>query len=52
METQNQHLREVTKAVLDLADKLRKGTIDRVLGMSDFELGLQTPLGTPLSGRR
>ncbi len=52
METQNQHLQEVTKAVLDLADELRKGTIDRVLGMSDFELGLQTLLGTPLSGRR
>jgi hypothetical protein len=52
MDTQNQQLREVTKAVLDLADDLRQGTIDRVLAMSDFELGLQTLLGTPLSGRR
>jgi len=52
MDTQNQQLREVTKAVLDLADDLRQGTIDRVLAMSDFELGLQTLLGTPLSGSR
>jgi hypothetical protein len=52
MDIQNQQLRDVTKAVLDLASELRKGTIDRVLGMSDFELGLQTLLGTPLSGRR
>jgi hypothetical protein len=40
MDTQNQQLREATKAVLDLAGELRKGTIDRVLGMSDLELGL------------
>jgi hypothetical protein len=52
MDTQNQQLREVTKAVLDLADDLRQGTIDRVLATSDFELGLQTLLGTPLSGSR
>ena len=52
MDTQNQQLREVTKAVLDLADDLRQGTIDRVLAMSDFELGIQTLLGTPLSGSR
>jgi hypothetical protein len=38
--------------VLDLAGELRKGTVDRVLGMSDLELGLQTLLGTTLSGRR
>jgi len=52
MDSQNQQLRDVTKAVLDLAGELRKGTIDRVLGMSDLELGLQTLLGTMLSGRR
>ncbi len=52
MDTQNQQLREVTKAVLDLAGELRKGTIDRVLGMSDLELGLQALLQAPLSGRR
>jgi hypothetical protein len=49
---QNQQLREATKAVLDLAGELRKGTIDRVLGMSNLELGLQALLQTPLSGRR
>jgi hypothetical protein len=52
MDTQNQQLREATKAVLDLAGELRKGTIDRVLGMSDLELGLQAFLQTPLSGSR
>jgi hypothetical protein len=52
MDTQNQQLREATKAVLDLAGELRKGTIDRVLGMSDLELGLQALLQTPLSGSR
>lgn len=46
MDTQNQQLREVTKAVLELADELRKGTIDGVLGMSDLDLGLQTLLAT------
>jgi hypothetical protein len=52
MDSQNRQLRDATKAVLDLAGELRKGTIDRVLGMSDLELGLQTLLGTTLSGRR
>jgi hypothetical protein len=52
MGTQNQQLQEVTKAVLDLAGELRKGTIDRLLGMSDLELGLQALLQAPLSGRR
>ncbi len=31
MDIQNKQLREATKAVLDLAGELRKGTIDRVL---------------------
>ncbi len=52
MDTQNQQLRDITKAVLDLAGDLRKGTINKVLGMSDLELGIQTLLGTPLSGKR
>jgi hypothetical protein len=52
MDAQNQQLRDATKAVLDLARELRKGTIDRVLGMSDLELGLHTLLGTTRSGRR
>jgi hypothetical protein len=45
MATQNQQLRDVTADVLALAGELRKGTIERVLGMSDVELGLQALLG-------
>src|ERR1700761_7834776 len=41
MDEQNQQLRGVTADVLALASELRKGTIERVLGMSDLELGLQ-----------
>jgi hypothetical protein len=52
LEKQNQQLRGVTADVLALARELRKGTIDRVLGMSDLELGLQSLLGTRPSGRR
>ena len=36
---------DVTADVLALAGELRKGTIERVLGMSDLELGLQALLG-------
>jgi hypothetical protein len=52
MDTRNQQLRTVTKAVLELAGELRQGTIERVLGMTDLELGLQTLLGTHPTGRR
>jgi len=52
METQNGHLRAVTADVLALARELRKGTIERVLGMSDVELGLQALLGHRQPGRR
>ena len=45
MATHNQQLRNVTVDVLALARELRKGTIERVLGMSDAELGLQSLLG-------
>ncbi len=45
MATQNQQLRDVTADVLTLARELRKGTIERVRGMSDVELGLQSLLG-------
>ena len=46
MDGQNQQLRTVTEAVLALADELRgKGSIDRIMGMSDIELGLQAILG-------
>lgn len=46
MEEQNRHLRAVTADVLALARELRKGAIERVLGMSDIELGLQALLGS------
>ena len=45
MATQNKQLRDVTADVLALAGELRKGTIERVLGMTDVELGLQSLLG-------
>jgi hypothetical protein len=50
MEEQNRRLRAVTVDVLALARELRKGTIERVLGMSDAELGLRALLaGRPAS---
>ena len=52
MEEQNRQLRAVTADVLALASELREGTIERVLGMSDLELGLQALLGNQFSGRR
>jgi hypothetical protein len=52
MEKQNQQLREVTANVPTLAGELRKGTIERVLGMSDLELGIRALLGKGASGRR
>jgi hypothetical protein len=52
MQEQNQQLHVVTADVLALASELRKGTIDRVLAMTDLELGLQALLGTNPSGRR
>ena len=52
MEKQNQQLRDVTTDVLALAGELRKGTIERVLGMSDLELGLRTLLSTQSPERR
>lgn len=52
MEKQNQQLRSVTADVLALAAKVRKGTIERVLGMSDLEPGLHALLSPRLSGQR
>ena len=46
LEEQNRRLRQVTTEVLALAAELRKGTIDRIMAMSDLELGLQALLGT------
>jgi hypothetical protein len=51
LEEQNRRLRHVTTEVLTLAAELRKGTIDRIMAMSDLELGLQALLGTQPSGR-
>ena len=52
MEAQNGQLRAATADVLSLASELRKGTIERVMRMSDVELGLQALLGNRLPGRR
>ena len=52
MEQQNRKLRAVTMEVLALAGELRKGSIDRIMEMSDFELGLQALLGGGFTGRR
>ncbi len=52
MEAQNQQLRAATADVLALASELRKGTIERVMGMSDVELGLQALLSSWLPSRR
>jgi transposase-like protein len=46
LEQQNRRLRQVTTEVLALAAELRKGTIDRIMAMSDLELGMQALLGT------
>jgi len=46
LEEQNRRLRQVTTEVLALAAELRKGTIDRIVAMSDLELGLRALLGT------
>ncbi len=52
MEEQNRQLRAVTMEVLAIAGKLRKGSIDRIMGMSDLELGLQALLAGRSSSRR
>ena len=52
MEEQNRQPRAVTADVLALASELREGAIERVLGMSDVELGLQALFGSRTAGRR
>ncbi len=52
MEAQNQQLQALTADVLALARELRKGTIERVMGMSDVELGLQALLGSRFPSQR
>ena len=51
MDKQNQRLRALTADILALASELRNGTIERVLEMSDLELGLQYLLGKQSSNR-
>ncbi len=51
LEEKNRNLRRVTTEVLTLATELRKGTIDRIMAMSDLELCLQALLGTLPPGR-
>ena len=51
MDKQNQQLQALTADVLALASELRKGAIERVLGMSDLELGLQYLLSEQSSNR-
>jgi len=51
LEEKNRHLRQVATEVLILATELRKGTIDRIMAMSDLELGLRALLGTLPPGR-
>ena len=46
LEKQNRELRAATVDVLALAAELRKESIDRFLGMSDVEIGLQTLLSS------
>ena len=52
MEDQNRQLRAVTMEVPTLAGELRKDSIERIMGMSDLELGLQALLAGRSSGRR
>ncbi len=52
IEAQTEKLRTVTANVLALAKELRKSTIERVLGMSDIELGLHALLTNRQQGRR
>jgi hypothetical protein len=45
LEAQNRCLQQATRDVLDLAAELRMGTIDRIMELSDLELGLRARLG-------
>ena len=51
MDNQNRQLRDITADVLALAGELRNGAIERVLGMSDIELGLRYLLDKQSSNR-
>jgi hypothetical protein len=51
LEEQSQQLRGVTADVLALVSELRKGTVERVLGMNDLELGIRAVPANRPSGR-
>ena len=44
LEGQLERLRKVLNAILELAEELKQGTIERVLAPSDWELGLEALL--------
>jgi signal transduction histidine kinase len=44
LEGQLEHLRTVVDDILQLAEELQQGTIERVLAKSDLELGMETLL--------
>jgi signal transduction histidine kinase len=44
LEGQLERLRKVLNAILELAEELKQGTIERVLAKSDLELGLEALL--------
>jgi hypothetical protein len=46
LDEQKRRLRQATSEVLTLGAELRKGTVNRIMAMSDLELGLQAMLGT------
>lgn len=52
MDEQNRQLQAITEDVLTLAKELRKGTINRIMEMSDLEVGLQALLGNKPDNRR
>ena len=43
-------LRRLCEAIVDMAGKIRTGTIDRIMGMSDLELGLRALSGKDFTG--
>lgn len=51
MAERNEQLADLTDEVLALAKELREGTIDRIMGMSDLELGLMALMGRRPGGR-
>ena len=38
-------LRQLSEAILEMLDEIKEGTIDKILGKSDFEVGMESLLG-------